>query len=264
MRRRVLHVLDTGEDDKEKVMRYLPLLCIVASVVAPMGAPPARAFETRLIDLNEERWVEVSGEASVNAAPDFARVTLGVTTTGKDAREAAAANTKAVNALISLLKGEGVAAADVQTSSLSITPQFSNRHSPSPTEQSIVGYNVNDMVTVTVRDISRLGSLIDKAVEAGANAMYGVAYGENDPSALLDKARPLAVADAERKAEIYASAGGAKVGRLMELREQAGAQPMQFARRAYVENAAGAAPTPIEAGEDRLTVSVTARFELTQ
>ncbi len=64
-------------------------------------------------------------------------------------------------------------------------------------------------MTVTVRDISRLGSLLDKAVDAGANAIYGIGYGENNPSALLDKARPLAVADARRKAEIYASAGGA-------------------------------------------------------
>ena len=245
-------------------MRYLPLLCIAASLTAPLGAPPAQANDRHAIDSGDERWVEVNGEASVNAAPDFARVTLGVTTTGKDARAAVAANAKAVNSLIALFKGEGVAAADIQTSSLSITPQFSNPRPPSQTEQSITGYDVSDMVTVTVRDIPRLGSLIDNAVEAGANAMYGVAYGENDPGALLDKARPLAVADARRKAEIYASAGGAKLGQLMRLSERPGAQPVQFARGAYVQNAAAAAPTPIEAGEDRLTVSVTARFELTQ
>ncbi len=166
-----------------------------------------------------------------------------------------------MNSLIALIKGEGVAAADIQTSSLSINPQFSNPRPGDPNEPSITGYNVSDMVTVTVRDLSRLGSLIDKAVEAGANAMYGVAYGENDPGALLDKARPLAVADARRKAEIYATAGGAKLGRLMQLNEQTGAQPVQFAARAYARSAA--APTPIEPGEDRLTVSVTARFELT-
>ncbi len=243
-------------------MRLLPLLCVVVSALAPIGAPAAHAAETGPGDAGGARWVEVTGEASVSATPDFARVTLGVTTTGKDAREAAAANAKAVNALISVIKGEGIAPADIQTSSLSIAPQFSNPRSGGSSEPSIVGYSVSNMVTVTVRDLSRLGSLIDKAVEAGANAMYGVAYGENDPSGLLDKARPLAVADARRKAEIYAGAGGAKVGRLMELSEQGGAQPMQFARRAYAQSAA-AAPTPIEAGEDRLTVSVTARFELT-
>jgi uncharacterized protein len=91
---------------------------------------------------------------------------------------------------------------------------------------------------------------------------HGIGFCHNDPSALLDKARPLAVADARRKAEIYASAGGARIGRLMVLTEEAGRQmPVAFSR-AF---AAGApAPTPIEAGEDKLTVTVTARFELTQ
>ena len=223
----------------------------------------AQRFETRLIDVTQARWVEVAGEASVSAPPDFARVTLGVTTTGKDARETMAANAKAVNALISLIKGDGVAPADIQTSSLSISPMVSSETPGSAAPPTITGYNANDMVTVTVRDLSRLGALIDKAVDAGANAIYGIAYGENDPSALLDKARPLAVADAKRKAEIYARAGGAAVGRLMEFSEQVGAQPFQFAGRAYAQNAA-AAPTPIEAGQDRLTVTVTARFELAQ
>jgi uncharacterized protein YggE len=245
-------------------MRHLPLFFILATLLSPIGARSAEALETRPADINQERWVEVIGEASLDVRPDFATVTLGVTTTGRDAGEAVAANAKAVNALISVLKGEGVAAADIQTSGLSITPQFSNSRSPSQNERSIVGYAVSDMVTVSEHDISRLGALIDKAVGAGANAMYGLAYGENDPSKLLDKARSLAVADAKRKAEIYAAAGGARVGRLMELSEQTGAQPLQFARRATTALSAAAAPTPIEAGADRLTVSVTARFELTE
>ena len=247
--------------DKEGVVRISPLACLVALVMALAALSPALALETRLIDITQERWVEVAGEASVRTPPDFARVTLGVTTTGKDARETMAANANAVNALVSLIKEDGVAPADIQTSSLSISPMVSNPGSAAaPT---IAGYNANDTVTVTVRDLSRLGALIDKAVGAGANAIYGVAYGENDPGALLDKVRPLAVADAKRKAEIYAKAGGATVGRLMELSEQIGVEPIQFAKRAYVQSAA-AAPTPIEAGEDKLTVTVTARFEVTQ
>ena len=242
-------------------MRHLPLLCIVASMLAPLGAPSAHAFETQVIDVSRDRWIEVTGEGSVNAAPDFARVTLGVTTTGKDAGEAVAANAKAVNALIAVIKNEGIAPADVQTASLSIMPQFSNARQGSASEPSIVGYSVSDMVTVTVRDIPKLGALLDKAVGAGANAAYSIGYGENDPSALLDKARPLAFADAKRKADIYAAAAGAHVGRLMRLSEQGGAQPPLFPQAAYLQRAA--APTPIEPGEHRLTVFVTARFELT-
>jgi uncharacterized protein YggE len=234
---------------------------LIAFVPALAALSPALALETRLIDVSNDRWIEVSGEGMVSAAPDFARVTLGVTTTGRDAREATAANAKSANALVALIKSEGVAPADIQTSNLSISPTFSQPATGQGGAATINGYSVSNNVTVTVRDISHLGALLDKAVAAGANSIYGIGYGENDPSALLDTARPLAVADARRKAEIYANAAGAKVGRLMELTEEGGARPPVAFARAYAQNAA--APTPIEAGEGKLTVAITARFELT-
>jgi uncharacterized protein YggE len=241
-------------------MRPRSLLIVFALALTVL--PTASPAQPRLIEYNADRYIEVTGEGTVNAAPEFARVTLGVTTTGKDAGEAMAANAKSANALVSLIKSEGVAPVDIRTSAISISPMFSQPSSGQSREPTITGYSVSNNVTVTVRDLARLGALIDKAVAAGANAIYGIAYGENDPGALLDKARPLAVADARRKAEIYASAGGAKIGRLMQLTEEVGPQPpFAFAARAYAPG--GAAPTPIEAGEDNLRVIITARFELT-
>ncbi len=184
-------------------------LSLIAVLTAFAAMSPAQALE-RLIDISNDRWVEVSGEGSVRAAPDFARATLGVTTTGKTAGEAMAANAKAANALVSLIKAEGVAPADIQTSEVSISPMFSQSAPGQTTAPTITGYSVSNNVTVMVRDIPRLGALLDKAVAAGANSVYGIGFGHNDPSALLDKARPLAVADARRKAEIYASAGAPK------------------------------------------------------
>jgi uncharacterized protein len=96
---------------------------LVAFLPALAAASPALALE-RMIDISNDRWVEVSGEGSVNAAPDFARVTLGVASTGRNAGEAMATNAKAANALVSLIKSEGVAPADIQTSDLSISPMF--------------------------------------------------------------------------------------------------------------------------------------------
>jgi uncharacterized protein len=236
-------------------------LALIALAAALASASPALAID-RPIDSGADRWVEVSGEGSVGAVPDFARVTLGVTSTGKNAGEAMAANANAASALVSLIKSEGVAPADIQTSELSISPMFSQPAPGQQTEPKITGYSVSNNLTVMLRDIPRLGALLDKAVAAGANSIYGIGFGHNDPSALLDRARPLAVADARRKAEIYASAGGARIGRLMVLTEEAGGQmPVAFSR-AYAKGAS--APTPIEAGEDKLTVTVTARFELTE
>ena len=236
-------------------------LCLITFLTALAAASPAAAAE-RAPAIGNDRWVEVTGEGSVSAAPDFARVTLGVTSTGKTAGEAMAANARAANALVSLIKSEGVAPADIQTSEMSISPMFSQPSPGQQTSPTITGYSVSNNVAVTLHDIPRLGSLLDKAVTAGANSVYGVGFGHNDPSALLDKARPLAVADARRKAEIYANAGGARIGRLMVLTEEPGRPPPIAFSRAYAASAP--APTPIEAGEDKLTVTVTARFELTQ
>jgi uncharacterized protein YggE len=229
-------------------------------VFGALGVSGSQA-QTRFLQMDEARFIEVTGQASVDAIPDFARITLGVTSEGKDAREALAANSKAVNALIDLMKSDGVAAADIQTSSFSLSPNMTNPQNGSESERKIVGYSVSNMVTVTARNIARLGSLIDQAVGAGANAMYGISYGENDPGALLDAARPHAVEDARRKADIFAKAGGARIARLLSLTEDGGASPMPMAR---VYSKMADAPTPIEPGRDKLTITVTARFELTQ
>jgi uncharacterized protein len=235
-------------------------LALVTFLTTLAAAAPATALD-RSIDTGDDHWVEVTGEGSVNAAPDFARVTLGVTNTGKIAGEAAA-NAKAANALLSLIKSEGVAPADIQTSELSISPMFSQSAPGQQTAPTITGYNVSNSMTVIVRDIPRLGGVLDRTVAAGANSIYGVGFGHNDPSALRDKARTLAVVDAKRKADIYATAAGARIGRLMALTEEPGRPtPARFAR-AYA--AMALAPTPIEAGEGKLTVIVTTRFELTQ
>jgi len=231
-----------------------PGLALIAFSAALAALSPAMAD-----DVNN-RWIEVAGEGSVSAAPDFARVTLGVASAGKTAGEAMVANAKAANALVSLIKAEGVAPADIQTSEMSISPMFSQPAHGQETAPTITGYSVTNNVAVTVREIPRLGALLDKAVTQGANSVYGVGFGHNDTSALLDKARPLAVEDAKRKAEIFAGAAGAKIGRLMVLTEEAGRQPPIAFSRAFAASAP--APTPIEAGEDKLTVTVTARFEL--
>ena len=243
-------------------MRALSVLLGAATLALACAAATApAAAQPRLVEVDQSRSIEIVGEASVEAAPDFASVTLGVTTAAKDAGAALDANSKAVAALIAALKGDGVAAADIQTSSLSVSPNFASRKPGSTDAPEIVGYTVANMVTVTARDLSRLGGLIDKAVGQGANAMYGVAFGQSAPGALLDKARPQALADARRKAEIYAAAAGAKLGRLMNLSEQVGGQPLLAPRRVFAATAA--APPPIEAGQDKLTVTVTARYELT-
>ena len=156
-------------------------LALIAFSMALAAIAPAQALDTRLADGANNRWIEVTGEGSVSAAPDFARVTLGVTSTGATAGEAMAENAKAANALVSLIKAEGVAPADIQTSEVSISPMFAQPALGEKTAPAITGYSVSNNVAVTVREIPRLGALLDKAVTAGANSVYGIGFGHNDP-----------------------------------------------------------------------------------
>ena len=138
---------------------FITLLTTLAAI------SPAAAGD-RSTDSGSAHWIEVAGEGSVNAAPDFARVTLDVTNTGKTAGEAMADNAKAASALVSLIKAEGVAPADIQTSNLSISPIFSQPSRGQVTAPTITGYSVSNIVALKFHDIPRLGGLLDKAVTA--------------------------------------------------------------------------------------------------
>jgi uncharacterized protein YggE len=218
---------------------------MLASTLPAYAEEPARPF------------IETTGESSVGAKPDFAVISIGVQSAGRAAQAALADNSKATQTVIDAVKGAGVEAKDIQTSDFSIWPRMSTLAKNETEPPAILGYTVANRVTVTTRDIGRLGDLLDKAVAAGANSINGVQFGVTDASQLLDQARKAAFADARRKAEIYATEAGVKLGALAELDETGAATPV-YQRHMAME----AASAPIAPGENKLTVSVHARFEI--
>jgi uncharacterized protein YggE len=203
--------------------------------------------------------IEASGESAVSAKPDYATIVIGVQSNSKNAQAALADNSKATATLIEALKGAGIEAKDIQTSDFSIWPQMSNagvsRAAGEPA--TIVGYSVSNHVRTTIRDVTRLGEILDKAVAAGANTVNGIHFGIANSSVLLDEARKAAFADAKRKAELYAGEAGVKLAGIASL-EETGANPAPFAVSAGLERA----NVPIEAGESKLSVGVRVRFEI--
>jgi uncharacterized protein YggE len=121
----------------------------------------------------------------------------------------------------------------------------------------IVGYSVSNHVRTTIRDVTRLGEILDKAVTAGANSVNGIHFGVANSSALLDDARKAAFADAKRKAELYASEAGVKLAGIASL-EETSANPAPFAVSGGLERA----NVPIEAGESKLGIGVRVRFDI--
>ena len=149
--------------------------------------------------------ISVSGEATVSVAPDQAQIEGGVTSDAKTAREASDANNAAMGKVLLALKGAGIDEKDYQTSRLSLQPQYApNRSAPN----AVAGYRATNHVTIKLRDITKVATAIDLVTGAGANELGGISFMVSSASKLLDEAREQAIADARRKAEIYAKAAG--------------------------------------------------------
>jgi uncharacterized protein len=221
---------------------------IVAAVSALAIAPSAHAQE-RFV-----RRLTVTGEASVAVAPDYAQIRTGVTTQAKTAREASEANSRAANALIAALRGSGVEDKDIQTTRLALQPTYDQ--SQGGARGRINGFQATNQVTIKVRDIAKLADVIDKAIGAGATDIGGIEFLVSEPSKALDSARGEAVANARRKAEIYAKSAGITLGRVIALSEDhATLEPIPMVARQ------AAAPL-IAPGEKTLRVTVTVSYEL--
>jgi len=204
--------------------------------------------------------VTVAGTGTVSAAPDMAEITTGVVTQAPTAAQALAANSQAMERLLQALGTLDIAARDIQTTNISVSPLRRQGRDGQPPE--ITGYEVTNQVRVKVRDLSRLGRVLDLSVAPGAgpgaNLVHGIHFGRQEPAPLLDEARKRAMADARRKAELYAGAASLRVGRVVAVQEAGAASPRpEMAPRVMMS-----AAVPVAPGEQEIQASVTVTFTL--
>lgn len=219
------------------------------------AASPALAEGGRM-----PRIISLTGHGEVRSAPDLAYVTSGVVTQGATAAEALAANTTAMNDLFAALKASGIEDRDIQTSNFSVQPRYDFQNGQAP---KLVGYDVSNNVTVTLRKIEGLGPLLDKLVQNGSNQISGVSFDVAKPQDAMDEARKLAAADATRKAKVYATAMGVELGPVMQVSEaSAGQPPMPMVRGTMMKADMAAAPVPVAAGEQTIAVDVNITWEI--
>jgi hypothetical protein len=215
-------------------------------------------FSTPALAQNDfQPSISVSGEATISAPPDQAEIEAGTTTDAKTAREAADANNTAMAKVLAALKSAGIEDKDVQTSRLSLQPQYAPNHNP-PT---VTGYRASNQVSVRLHDITKVASTIDALVSAGATDIGGINFTVSNASKLLDDARTQAVADARRKAEIYAKAAGVTLGAPLDISEDGAAPaPIFHAKMA----AAPMVATPVAPGQETLSVTVHVSWAIKQ
>lgn len=223
----------------------------------PTIVPPPPAAPT-----TPKTNIGVSGTGKVSVTPDTAIASIGVEITALTLAEATAEASAKMTAVIDAIKAAGVAAADIQTTNYNVYP-ITNVPKENETA-TITAYRVSNIVTVKIRDITQVGTVLDAALEAGANSVNSVYFTVNDPSAAQEEARTAAVKDAMAKAQTLATAAGVQLGSIISISELSGV-PIPYAN-AYggmmAPQASGAGP--VETGSTEITVNVEMHFEIAQ
>jgi len=234
------------------IVAALLLLAILAGVVGLLYARPATAQTN--VGVPGMRQVSVVGHGEVKGRPDTATVQIGVENEAATAKEALAQNTAQAQAIQQKLKQLGVAEKDLQTSNFGVNPTYG------ADGRQITGYHVSNSVTVTIHDLDQAGALLDQVVQAGANSIYGISFSVEDPQKLLEQARQQAMANAKARATQLASAGGAAIGDVLVINENANAPvPLPMATRA---DAAQSPAVPVQPGEQSFSVDVLVTYGL--
>ena len=203
--------------------------------------------------------LDVTGTGEVTRVPDLAIISAGVQTLRPTATAAIEENATRMERIRAALKRAGIADRDIQTSTISLNPEYRYAENQPP---QLTGYRATNTVNVKFRDLKRTGAILDALVAEGANQLNGPSLTIDKPEAAYDEARVKAIAAGQARAELYARALGKRVVRILSISEGGAAfpPPMPFARDMGV--VAQAAKTEIDPGTQELTVNVTMSFEL--
>lgn len=257
-------------------MKISVMLVLLAACVAFAGCAALPAAEQthnnaqpaivtgegiKLIDLSGKEIVAnkltVSATGSKKVMPDVGYLTVGLKTQNKSMKKAQSANRETMNALFDTLKGTGLAQDDIRTVNYSVYPMYDYTSGSGK----ISGYEVTNMIELTIRDIDTVGDYIDIAAANGANTDYSVRFDILDKSVLYNEALELAVENAKGKADAIASAGGYKIISTLEISESQSYYSPPYDRYEMAE-ADGAASTPITAGQLEITANVTVVYQI--
>lgn len=235
-----------------------------ALCAATIISAPVHAQEEALAAVSPGNAVlSVTGTGEVTTAPDIANFDVSVVSTGSTASQALQNNSRQMQNVFAALRRLGIAQKDIQTSSVSLQPQFQRFSRNGPQESQtprITGYNASNSVRIIQRDLDKLGRTIDALVTAGANRVNGPTFGLANSDAERNRARVDAIKDARARAELYAGAAGLRVKRIMLISDQSPGivrPQMRFARMEAADSS-----VPISPGEQAITASVSVMFEL--
>ncbi|MDP9813471.1 uncharacterized protein YggE [Rhizobium tibeticum] len=242
--------------------RTIAFSLLLGLPIAAVTALPALGADSQ----PREAVISVSGEGQASVAPDMAVLNLSVVKQAKTARSALDENNKSMNDVLAALKKAGIAERDLQTSGFSVQPQYSYPQSNDGQPQSpqLIAYQVSNSLSVRVRDLSKLGVILDEAVTLGVNQGGDIQFTNDKPEKAMEEARKNAVANAIAKAKTLAEAADVKLGRVIEISETSPRpQPAPVYRAAMMKEAADSA-VPVQGGETSYNITVNVTFSIAQ
>ncbi|MHB0857569.1 MAG: SIMPL domain-containing protein [Anaerolineae bacterium] len=230
-----------------------------AGALAQTTATPAATNGATLA-----RTVTVVGEGSVRIKPDMATTSIGVETVGDTVRGASGEAAEIMEAVLAALKKQGIADRDMQTSGYSIWVERPGMTMEERSTENAI-YHVNNNVNVTIRDLDRVSAVLDAAIGAGANQIYGVTFGLEDPKVMAADARSLAVEDALAKATELCELNGVEIGQVVSISEVVGGNggyfTGNFSERSAIGLGGGGAG-PVNPGELVQTMQLQVTYEI--
>ena len=244
-------------------MPFRPLILALALATSLSGTPMtanAQSVAEPGTASPQGTLLSVSAEASAHRVPDVATLSTGVVTQAADANAAMRTNAQQMDKVMAAIRAAGIAERDVQTSGINLNPQYKYVENAPP---SIVGYQASNTVNVKVRDLSKLGKVLDAFVEQGANQINGPSFEVDKPDEAYDEARVAAIRKAQARAQTYADALGLKLRRIISIGEGGASFPRPMPMlRAMAADAGFAKETAISPGESTLSVNIEVVFEL--
>ena len=241
---------------KMMVNKQFVFCILAAALLAMFPLQPAFAMEPPVLS--------VQGTGQARLAPDQAGLSLSVVTEGQSAQEVQAENARKMQAVTEAVKGLGVEDRFIRTSNISMQPRYDYKNG----ERKLKGYTATNTLRIEVKDLSKLGRIIDRSLNAGANKVDALEFGLQAPERLQQLALRNAVADARSKAEVIAGALGKRIVGLRQVAEEnSGYMPRSYAMPLLAAAKADnemAAETPVSPGELELSATVHIDFILSE
>ncbi|WP_165967354.1 SIMPL domain-containing protein [Luteimonas aestuarii] len=238
------------------------LLPLVLAVGAALGTTAMTDAHAQTVNApavaSDSTLLSVSAQAEASRPPDVAALSTGVVTQAPDANAALRANAQQMAKVVAAIRAAGIAERDIQTSGINVHPQYDYRDNQAPT---ITGYQASNTVNIKVRDIAKVGDVLDALVASGANQVNGPSFTIDQPEAVYDEARRAALEKAQARATMYAQSLGLRVRRIVSISEGGGFQPPMPMMKTMAMDARMES-TPVSPGETTLSANLDVVFEL--